>query len=222
MALLPCVLPLLLTHQPFLVDDSPSPPPPPPLTEQLPANQHTFIITLYYSYRPLVAFFPFVVTSLNVVRFPKAHAQLFVVSCIIVFFPLSPSFTCRSLAIQRTIHHTPYTPRYHHIRSTLIPLVPLSSRHHRSSSCIFCRLSIHPSPSLLHTPNIPLHNHIYTLSLSLTFTSSSFLQLYYPLLRAWAVVFRSFIATVLTCQLVHWLHPKYLHNPGHRISYVHS
>jgi len=60
-------------------------------------------------------------------------------------------------------------------------------------------------PSLLHTPNIPLHNHIYTLSLSLTFTSSSFLQLYCPFLRAWAVVFRyffrSFIATVLTCQL---------------------
>ena len=129
---------------------------------------------MYYSYRPLVAFFPFVVTSLNVVRFPKAHAQLFVVSCIIIFFPpfsfLLPSPVVRSLSnAPYTVHRTPYTPRYHHhIRFTLIPLVPLSSCHHRSSSRIFCRLSIHPSiPSLSHTPNIPLHNHIYTLSLTL-------------------------------------------------------
>jgi len=140
-------------------------------TGQPPANQHTFIITLYYSYRPLVAFLLFVVTSLNVVRFPKAHAKSFVVSCIIIFSPL---FLHLSFARYPTHHtHTPYTiytslpPTYALLSYLLFHCRRVTIAHRLASSVGFP--SIHPSiPSLLHTPNIPLHNHIYTLSLSLT------------------------------------------------------
>jgi len=73
--------------------------------------------------------------------------------------------------VVRSLSNAPYTIHHIHPATTIYALlsclVPLSSRHHRSSSRIFCRLSIHPSiPSLSHTPNIPLHNHIYTLTLA--------------------------------------------------------
>ena len=152
--LLPPIL-LLVTHQQFLTDDSPSPsppppPPPPPRTEQVPANQHMFIITLYYSYRPFVAFLPFVVTSLNVVRFPKAHAQLFVVSCIIIFFPPF-SFLHLSFARYPT-HHTPYTiytslppphTLYSHTSRSIVVVSPSFIVSHLLSAF---HPSIHPSP----------------------------------------------------------------------------
>jgi len=156
----PSLSPSPLTHLPT-ISHLHHPPLPPPRTEQLPADQHTFIITLYYSYRPLVAFSPFVVTcslSSSMLFSFQRHMPNSLYHVLLSFspFPLSPSFTCCSLAIQRTIHRTPYTPRYHHIRFTLIPPVPLSSRHHRSSSRIFCQLSIHPS-----IPSVTYSKHKY-------------------------------------------------------------
>ena len=206
MALLPCVLLLLPTRQPSLIS-----------------------ITHHYHHFGLNSFQPTNTRSNNVVllilpprrflslrcHFPQCCSVskgACPIICCIMYYYLFPPFLL-PLPVVRSLSNAPYTihrtpPRYHHIRFTLIPLVPLSSRHHRSSSRIFCRLSIHPS---IHPP----HCHILQTYLCITifihshtpFTSSSFLQLYYPLLRAWAVAFPSFflsfIATILTCQLVH-------------------
>ena len=150
----PSLRPSPLTHPPTK-SHLHHPPLPPLRTEQLPANQHTFIITLYCSYRPLVAFSPVVVTCPlpSSMLFSFQRHMLIYLYHVLLFFPLSPfSFLHLSFARYPT-HHTPYT--VHHLATTtyalLSYLVPLLSCHHRSSSCIFCRLSIHPSIHPKHT-----------------------------------------------------------------------
>jgi len=169
----PSIVLLLVTHQPFLGDISPSPsPPPPPRTEQLPANQHTFIIMLYCSYRSLVAFSRVIVTcSLPSMLFSfQRHMPHYSSYHVLLSFSLFllPSPVVRLLS-NVPMHHTPYTiytslPPPHTLYShTSFHCCRVTIAHHLASSVGFP--SIHPSPHcyILQTYlciTIFIHSHI--------------------------------------------------------------